>query len=140
MSVCLSACRSILCGGPSEDTIVTINLKFGMWTQNVSPASRFPDIIFILIIRGSLYTKPPLECCFECETETGVVRVQGRHMVSHIFKKSRRELSMDVAEHRSTLKNYQNAHYPFLKFIAKTGVAFPKRGFVFTGYLKRSQY
>jgi len=28
------------------------------------------------------------------------------------FKRSRRELSFDVAEHRSTLKNYQNTHYP----------------------------
>ena len=41
LSVCLSVCLSVLCGGHSEDTIVTINLKFGMWTQNVNISSRF---------------------------------------------------------------------------------------------------
>ena len=54
LSVCLSVYLSILCGGHSEDTIVTINLKFGMWTQNVNISSRFFDIFFILIIKGSL--------------------------------------------------------------------------------------
>jgi len=29
------------------------------------------------------------------------------------FKRSQRELSNDVAEHRCMLKNYQNQHYPF---------------------------
>ena len=45
---------SVLCGGHREDTIVTINLKFGMWAQNVNISSRFSDIFFILIIKGSL--------------------------------------------------------------------------------------
>ena len=53
-SVCMSVGLSVLCGGHSEDTIVTINLKFGMWTQNVNISSRFFDIFFILIIKGSL--------------------------------------------------------------------------------------
>jgi len=38
---------------------------------------------------------------------------------------------MDVAEHKSTLKNYHDAHYPHFSFIHKTGKAFPKGGFVF---------
>jgi len=33
------------------------------------------------------------------------------------FKRSRRELSIDVAQHRSILKNYQNTHYPRIRFI-----------------------
>jgi len=49
----MSVCLYVLCGGHSEDTIVTINLKFGMWTQNVNISSRFSDILFILIIKGS---------------------------------------------------------------------------------------
>jgi len=52
--LCLSVCLSVLCGGYSENTIVTINRKFGMWTQNVNISSRFFDIFFILIIKGSL--------------------------------------------------------------------------------------
>ena len=51
---CPSVCLSVLCGGHSEDTMVTINLKFGMWTQNVNISSRFSDIFSILIIKGSL--------------------------------------------------------------------------------------
>jgi len=54
MSVCLYVCLSVLCGSHSEDTIVTIILKFGIWTQNVNISSRFFDIFFILIIKGSL--------------------------------------------------------------------------------------
>jgi len=42
------------------------------------------------------------------------------------FKRSRRELPIDVAEHRSTLKNNQIMHYPRFSFIPKTGIAFPK--------------
>jgi len=41
LSVCLSVCLSVLCGGHSGDTIVTINLKFGTWTQNMNISSRF---------------------------------------------------------------------------------------------------
>ena len=47
------------------------------------------------------------------------------------FKKSRRELSIDAAEHKSMLKNNQNTHLPRFNFIPKTGIAFPKRGFRF---------
>ena len=54
LSICLSVCLSVLCGGHRGDTIVTINLKFGMWAQNVNISSRFFDIFFILIIKGSL--------------------------------------------------------------------------------------
>ena len=46
-------------------------------------------------------------------------------------KRSRRELSIDVAEHRSMLKNYLNAHYPHFGFIPKIGIAFPKTGVLF---------
>jgi len=36
------------------------------------------------------------------------------------FKRSRRELSIDVAKHRSTLKNYLNTYYLRFGFIPKT--------------------
>jgi len=54
LPVCLCVYLSVLCGGHSEDTIVTINLKFGTWTLNVNISSRFFDDIFILISKGSL--------------------------------------------------------------------------------------
>jgi len=47
------------------------------------------------------------------------------------FKWSRRELFIDVAEHRSTLKNYQNTPYPRFSFISKTVISFPKKGVCF---------
>jgi len=45
------------------------------------------------------------------------------------FKRSRWELSIDVAKHMSTLKNYWNTHYPHFSFVPKIGVAFPKTFF-----------
>jgi len=48
------------------------------------------------------------------------------------FKRYRRELSIDVAEHRSMLENYQNTHYPRSSFTSKTDISLPKNGvFVF---------
>ena len=47
------------------------------------------------------------------------------------FKRSRRELSIDVAKHRSMLRKYRNTHYPRFSFIPKTGIAFPKTGVSF---------
>jgi len=41
------------------------------------------------------------------------------------FKRSRRELSIDMAEHGSTMKNHQNTHFPRSSFIPKTGIALP---------------
>jgi len=84
-------------------------------------------------------TKPHFGECytrFGCETKTGVLNLlvtfQDRPLLSHItFKRSRRELSIDVAEHRSVSNNYQNTLYPRFSFIPKTGLAFPKRGFCF---------
>jgi len=49
------------------------------------------------------------------------------------FKRSRRELSIDEAEHGSMLKNFQNTHFSRLSFIPITGMAFPKTT-VFTVY------
>ena len=53
---------------------------------------------------------------------------------------SRRRRFIDVAEHRSMLKNYQNTLNLRFSFMPKTGVAFPKMGFCFycncTGDLK----
>jgi len=70
--------------------------------------------------------------CFGFETKTGgVVRTvfwlffKTSLRLAISFKRSRRELSIDVAEHRSLLKNYQNTHYPRFIFIPKTGIAFP---------------
>jgi len=45
------------------------------------------------------------------------------------FKRSRRELSIDVAEHQSPLKNYQNTHYPVLVPYPKQVQRSPRRGF-----------
>jgi len=63
-------------------------------------------------------------------TQTGVVRIlvifQDSLCSAISFKKFRRELSIDLAEHRYMLKNYQNTHYPHFSFIPKTGIAFPK--------------
>jgi len=47
------------------------------------------------------------------------------------FKRSRRERSIDVAERRSILKNYQDTYYPRFSFTPKTGIASPKRVFRF---------
>ena len=44
------------------------------------------------------------------------------------FKRYRRELSIDVAELGSMLKNYQNTHYPRLVLYPKQGTAFPETG------------
>ena len=53
------------------------------------------------------------------------------------FKRSRRELSIDVAEHRSTLKNFQNTYYLRFSLTPKTGIAHPKTGVFFTVYRNR---
>jgi len=42
------------------------------------------------------------------------------------------ELSIEVAEYRSTLKNYQNTYNPAIfSFTPKTAMAFPKTGVMF---------
>jgi len=43
------------------------------------------------------------------------------------FKRSRQERFIDVAEHMSMLKNYQNTHHSRFS-LTKTGIAFPKIG------------
>jgi len=52
------------------------------------------------------------------------------------FKRSWRELYIDVAEHMSIFKNNQNTHYPRFSYIPKTGIAFPKTGFSFLLWAK----
>ena len=47
------------------------------------------------------------------------------------FKRSRRELSINVAEHRSILKNNQNTHYPRFSFTPKRGTKLPETGVLF---------
>jgi len=42
------------------------------------------------------------------------------------FKRSRRELSIDVADHRSMLKNNQNTYYPRFSFTPTTGMELPE--------------
>jgi len=61
-----------------------------------------------------------------------LVIFRGKPISSHIsFERFRRELSIDVAEHWSMLKNYQNTHYPRFSFIPKTSRVFPKTGVLF---------
>jgi len=52
------------------------------------------------------------------------------------FERSRWELSIDVAEHRSILKNNHKTYNPRFSFTPKTGIAFPKTG-VFCFYCER---
>ena len=47
------------------------------------------------------------------------------------FNRSRRELSTDVAEHRSTLKKFKNTHYPYFSFIPKKRYGIPQNGGLF---------
>jgi len=46
------------------------------------------------------------------------------------FKRSRRERSIDVAEHKSMMKNHQNTPCTLFSFVPKTGI-FPKTGVLF---------
>jgi len=72
---------------------------------------------------------PFWEMLYLSETKTGVTRIlvifQDRPMFSMPFKRSRRELSIHVAQHRSTLKIHQTTHYPSFSYIPKTSIAFP---------------
>jgi len=45
-----------------------------------------------------------------------------------LFRRSRRDLSIDVTEHESMMKYYQNTHYRRFSFIPKTGIAFSETG------------
>jgi len=59
------------------------------------------------------------------------------------MKRSRRELSNGMAEHRPILKNIQNTHCPRFSFTHKTGLAFPKTVvfcIVYTHTLKKKTY
>jgi len=60
-----------------------------------------------------------------------LVVFQDRLTLAISFERSRREHSIDVAEHRSMLKNYQNTLYPRFSFSHKSGIAFPKARVLF---------
>jgi len=47
------------------------------------------------------------------------------------FKRSRRDLSVDVSEDRSILKNNQNTYYPRFSVIPNTGIRLPETGVLF---------
>jgi len=47
------------------------------------------------------------------------------------MESSRRDLSIDMAEHRPILKNNQNMYNRRFGFTLKAGMAFPKTGFCF---------
>jgi len=72
---------------------------------------------------------------FGCETKAGLYvfwlffKIGLCSAIS--FKRSQRELSIDVAQHRSILKNKQNTNYPRFSFLPKTGLAFLKTGVCF---------
>jgi len=87
-------------------------------------------------------TKPRFgECytCFGCETKTGVERrvflffkIRLCSAIPVSLKRSRRELSIGMAENRSTLKDYQNTLPPFW-FHTQNRYSTPQNGgFVFT--------
>jgi len=72
---------------------------------------------------------------FECETKTGWYVFWLFFKIALcsaiLFKRFRRELSIDVAQHWSMSKNYQNTHYSRFSFILKTGIGLPKTGVLF---------
>ena len=73
--------------------------------------------------------------------EVGILIFFKRALCSAIaFKTSRRGVSIDVAVHGSTLKNYQNTYYPRFSFITKTGITFPKTGAYFLLWTNSSFY
>jgi len=47
------------------------------------------------------------------------------------FKRSRRDLSIDIAEHYLILKNNPSSYYPHFSFTTKTGIVLPKTGVLF---------
>jgi len=54
------------------------------------------------------------------------------------MESSRRDLLNDIDEQRPILINNQNTYHPLYGLTPKTGLAFPKMGFVFTvWYLAR---
>ena len=60
-----------------------------------------------------------------------LVIFEDRPMFRHIIQKVSARAFIDVAEHRSILKKIPYTHYPRLSFRPKTGIAFPKTGFLF---------
>ena len=67
-----------------------------------------------------------------------LVIFQDRPELSHIIQKvsARRELPIDVAEHGSILKNYQNTYYPRFSF-TQNRYSIPFNGcFIFAVYLR----
>ena len=50
------------------------------------------------------------------------------------FQRSRRELSIDMSEHRSVLKNNRKAYYPVLVLHPKQVQRLPKRVFTLINY------
>jgi len=53
------------------------------------------------------------------------------------FKRSRRELSIALAEYKSTLKNNQSAFYPRFSFTPKTGMELLETGVLFLLRVRR---
>ena len=85
---------------------------------------------------GECYT------CFGCETKNGggayFDYFSRQACLAISLNRSRRELSIDVAEHRSTMKNYENSHYLRFSFIPNTSIAFPKMGGLFLLWLAKT--
>jgi len=73
----------------------------------------------------ALSCKTREQCVFWIFFKTGLCSVIS-------LKRFRQELFIDVAEHRSVLKNYQNTLYSHFSFITKRGTAFPNTGVVLT--------
>jgi len=53
------------------------------------------------------------------------------------FKKSRRKLSIDVAGHRSTLKNYENTYFPSFLFHTKNRYSITQNRFFWVFFWRR---
>jgi len=85
---------------------------------------------------GECYT------CFGYKTKTGVLRILVVFffkigLCSAIIQKVSARAFVDVAEHRSILKNYQSTYHPRFSFIPKTGSGFPKTEVLFVLWLMR---
>jgi len=97
----------------------------------------FSTVVFNLPLPNQAWLKPRFRECytgFRCET------IKRGWYVFWLFFKigvysaisfKRRGLSIDVAEHRSTMKNYPNTHYPRYSFMPKAGIEYPKTGVCF---------
>ena len=94
------------------------------------------------VLLGRYYSQKERTCFGECNIPVLGMKLKRRLYLlglffkidpcsAILFKRSRRELSIDVAEQRSMLKSNRNTPYPRFNFIPETGTTFLKMGVLF---------